>query len=142
MKILLRALSGLSLLAVLAAGVVVSQWVLPVTGSQTVDESFGKGMENLEIDAGPGVQLHVINRDRAARKSGYWATSTGSLAWPAPVYNPDTWVLSAGCPAVAAARCRIDLDVYVPGRLTVYVYPAKDAGTIVIDSDVDGYIER
>lgn len=138
----LRVLAGLSLLGVLVAGVVASQWVLPVEVQRTVDESFGKGMENLEIDAGPGVRLKVINRDRAARRAGYRATSTGTLSWPAPVYNPDTWVLSAGCPEVAAERCRIDLDVYVPGRLIVYIYPTPHTGTIVIDSDVDAHIER
>lgn len=136
----LRVLAGFSLLGVLVAGVVVSQWVLPVEVSRTVNVDFGKGMETLEIDAGPGVQLHVINRDRAARKAGYQAISTGTLAWPAPTYNAETWLLSTGCPAAAAERCWINLDVYVPGRLIVYIHSTQGTGPIVIDTDVDGHI--
>lgn len=142
MRIVLRLLAALSLVAVLAAGVLVGQWLLPVEVSRTVDGIFSKGMENLQIDVGAGVSLHVVNRDRVSLPSGYHAVSAGALHWPAPRYNADSWILTAGCPATGLERCHIDLDVYVPGKLIVYIYSHPGAGTIVLDSDVDAHLER
>jgi hypothetical protein len=136
-RIASRVAAALSLAAVLAGGAVVGQWVLPIEVSRTADAELPAEVDYLEITAGPGVALHVINRERVNLPSGYHAVSTATFGAPDPVLNPDLPSVQAACPAVWALRCRIVLDVYVPGRLHVVVTGESRPESVVIDSDVD-----
>jgi hypothetical protein len=147
-KILLRLLAGLSLLTVLAAGVMVGQRVLPVAIDRTVEANFPTQLDtakNIYIHVGKGVALHVMNRDRANRPSGYFAVTTGTPMWPAATFYPanppgsipsDPARLDVDCPSVAGQHCHTQLDVYVPGHLDVVVTGDSHPDAVIADADV------
>lgn len=142
MRVLLRVLAVLSLLGVLVAGVVVGQWVLPVTPLHVQQGDVPDGLA-LRVNVGSGVGLHVTTTTMAGGQPRYEYRRT-SIAEPAANALVGR-ELTATCEQPGWAdwispRCHGDLLVVVaPGRPVRLYYPEGQPSPVV---DPGVYVEE